>query len=103
MYRGSNILCLIVTVSQTPCTMGHILYLVPVWTLATAWLYFLTRLAPALDVEHEVSEMVIVVDLELQRHSLKSWNFVCDCMCNFLNIVCHISHNITVVNRFTHC
>jgi uncharacterized membrane protein YdjX (TVP38/TMEM64 family) len=33
--------------------MGHILYLVPIWALATAWVYFLTRLAPALDVAHE--------------------------------------------------
>jgi hypothetical protein len=47
--------------------MGHILYLVPIWALATAWLYFLTRLAPALDVAHEVSEMVIVVDLNLEN------------------------------------
>jgi len=59
MYNGFNILCLIVTVSLTSCPMGHILYLVPIWALATAWLYFLTRLAPALDVAHEVSEMVI--------------------------------------------
>jgi hypothetical protein len=63
--------------------MGHILYLVPIWALATAWLYFLTRLAPALDVEHEVSEMVIAVDLKLQRHSLKSRNFAYDNVCNF--------------------
>lgn len=35
--------------------MGHILYLVPVWTLATAWLYLLSRLAPALDTEDAVS------------------------------------------------
>jgi len=66
MYSGFNVLCLIVTVSQTSCSMGHILYLVPIWALATAWLYFLTRLAPALDVEYEVSEMVIIVDLKLQ-------------------------------------
>jgi hypothetical protein len=35
--------------------MGHILYLVPVWILATAWLYLLSRLAPALDAEDAVS------------------------------------------------
>jgi hypothetical protein len=35
--------------------MGHILYLVPVWTLATAWLYLLSQLAPALHVEDAVS------------------------------------------------
>lgn len=103
MYSGFNILCLIVTVSQTSCSMGHILYLIPVWALATAWLYLLTRLAPSLDVEHEVSEMVIVVELKLQKHSLKSQNFVCDNVCNFFfNIVCHIPHKSFVVNRYTH-
>jgi len=83
MHSGFNILCLIVTVSQTSCSMGHILYLAPIWALATAWLYFLARLAPALDVELEVSEMVIVVDLKLEKASLKSWNFVCDNVCIF--------------------
>ena len=69
-----------------PCTMGHILYLVPAWALATAWLYFLSCLAPALDVEHEVSELLIVVDWNLERHSLKSGNFVCEFVCIiFLN------------------
>jgi hypothetical protein len=29
--------------------MGHILYIIPIWALATAWLYFLTCLAPAVD------------------------------------------------------
>ena len=92
MYSVFNILYLIVTVSQTSCSMGHILYLVPIWALATAWLYFLTCLAPALDVEHEVSEMVIVVDLKLERHSLKSQNFVSDNVCNFFLILFVIYH-----------
>ena len=92
MYRGFNIICLFVTVSQTPYIMGHILYLVPVWALATAWLYFLSHLAPALDVDHEVSEMVIVVDWKLQRHSLESQNFVCDYVYNFFLILFVINH-----------
>lgn len=72
--------------------MGHILYLVPIWALATAWVYFLTRLAPALDVAHEVSEMVIVVDLQLQRQSLNSRNFVCDNVCICFLILFVIYH-----------
>jgi hypothetical protein len=39
--------------------MGHILYLVPVWTLATAWLYLLSQLAPALNTEDAVSGNII--------------------------------------------
>jgi hypothetical protein len=70
--------------------MGHILYLVPIWALATAWLYFLTYLAPALDVEHEVSEMVIVVDSRLKVR--KSQNFVSDNVCNFFLILFVIYH-----------
>lgn len=35
--------------SSAPFVMGHIYYLIPIWALATAWLYLLTQLAPALD------------------------------------------------------
>ncbi|XP_023711791.2 transmembrane protein 41A-like [Cryptotermes secundus] len=75
--------------NQTSCTMGHILYLVPVWTLATAWLYLLSRLAPALDAEdapdlhfpHTVQDLQHLTKI-LKLYKDRNWIYVLVLFCS---------------------
>ncbi|XP_069673975.1 transmembrane protein 41A-like [Periplaneta americana] len=75
--------------SSVPFVMGHVYYLIPIWALATAWLYLLTRLAPALDEEtadylhfpHNLEDLQQLAKV-LQIYKERNWLYVLVLFCS---------------------